>query len=63
MRKIIDALFDIVTIGVLVFTVLLVVNDVFMRYLLVIVGCGAMFNNCKYLFNEKKKSKKKKTNK
>lgn len=63
MRKIFDAILDIITLAVLVFTILLVVDDVFMRYLLTIVGCGAMFNNCKYLFNEKKKSKKKKTNK
>lgn len=63
MQKIIDALFDIVTIGVLVFTVLLVVNDVFMRYLLVIVGCGAMFNNCKYLFNLMKRKNLKRKNK
>lgn len=60
MRKVFDAILDILTLAVLVFTVLLVVDDVFMRYLLTIVGCGAMFNNCKYLFNEKKKSKKRK---
>ena len=60
MRKVFDALLDILTLAVLVFTILLVVEDVPMRFLLTVVGCGAMFNNCKYLFNEKKKSKKRK---
>ena len=59
-RKNIDALLDIVTIAVLVFTVLMVVPDGFMKFLLIVAGCGAMFNNCKYLFdmNFKKKQKK-----
>ncbi len=63
MRKIFDAAIDIIIIGVLIFTVLATIDDIPMRFLLTVAGCGAMFNNCKYLFNEKKKSKKKKTNK
>ena len=62
LRKNIDALFDIITIAVLVFTVLMVVPDGFMKFLLIVVGCGAMFNNCKYLFNlnfKKRKNKNK----
>jgi hypothetical protein len=57
-RKNIDALFDIATIAVLVFTVLMVVPDGFMKFLLIVAGCGAMFNNCKYLFNLNKKKRK-----
>ena len=59
-RKNIDALLDIVTIAVLVFTVLIVVPDGFMKFLLIVVGCGAMFNNCKYLFDINFKKRKKK---
>lgn len=62
MRKTIDALFDIITIAVLIFTVLMVVPDGFMKFLLIVAGCGAMFNNFKYLFNmnfKKNKNKKK----
>lgn len=58
MRKNIDALFDIATIAVLVFTVLMVVPDGFMKFLLIVAGCGAMFNNFKYLFNLNKKKRK-----
>ena len=57
-RKNIDALFDIATIAVLVFTVLMVVPDGFMKFLLIVAGCGAMFNNFKYLFNLNKKKRK-----
>lgn len=60
MRKNIDALFDIATIAVLVFTVLMVVPDGFMKFLLIVAGCGAMFNNFKYLFNLNKKKRKNK---
>lgn len=59
-RKNIDALLDIVTIAVLVFTVLIVVPDGFMKFLLIVAGCGAMFNNCKYLFDINFKKRKKK---
>lgn len=60
MRKNIDALFDIATIAMLVFTVLMVVPDGFMKFLLIVAGCGAMFNNFKYLFNLNKKKRKNK---
>lgn len=60
MRKNIDALFDIATIAVLVFTVLMIVPDGFMKFLLIVAGCGAMFNNFKYLFNLNKKKRKNK---
>ena len=59
MRKNIDALLDIIIIAVLVFTVLMVVSDGFIKFLLIIAGCGAMFNNCKYLFDMKFKKKQK----
>ena len=62
MRKNVDALFDIITIAVLVFTVLVTVPSDAMRFILVVVGCGAMFNNCKYLFDlnfKKRKNKNK----
>lgn len=64
MRKNMDALLDIVTIAVLVFTVLMVVPDGLIKFLLIVAGCGAMFNNCKYLFdiNFKKNKKNKKNN-
>lgn len=57
-RKNIDALIDIIIIAVLVFTVLIVVPDGFMKFLLIVAGCGAMFNNCKYLFSSIKRKKK-----
>ena len=59
MRKNIDALLDIVIIAVLVFTVLMVVPDGLFKFLLIVAGCGAMFNNCKYLFDMKLKKKQK----
>jgi bacteriorhodopsin len=55
MRKTLDALLDILILAVLVFTVIATLDDVFMKYLLTIVGCGAMFNNFKYLYQIKKK--------
>lgn len=60
MRKIFDAIMDILIIGVLVFTVLMVVEPIAWRFILTLIGCGAMFNNCKYLYCQKKKSKKRK---
>ena len=51
MRKTIDALIDIIIIAVLVFTVMVTVEDVAMRYMIVVVGSGALFNNVKYLYN------------
>ena len=63
MRKIFDALLDVITIAVLVFTVMAVVDDVVMRYILAVVGCGAMFNNFKYIYKVNKKIQKDKDNK
>jgi F0F1-type ATP synthase assembly protein I len=59
-HEVVDAIFDILTIGVLVFTVMLTVNDPLIRYCLTILGCGAMFNNVKYAMKKKKKNNKKK---
>lgn len=59
MRKIFDAILDVITIAILVFTVMAVVDDVVMRYILAVVGCGAMFNNFKYIYNVKKQDKNK----
>ena len=57
-RKNIDALIDIIIIAMLVFTILVTVVSPSMRFLLTVVGCGAMFNNCKYLLDFKKRKKK-----
>jgi hypothetical protein len=54
MRKVFDAILDIITLAVLVFTVIYCVEPVFMKYLLTVVGCGAMFNNVKYLYCQSK---------
>jgi hypothetical protein len=51
MRKTIDALIDIIIIAILVFTAMVTVESVAMRYMLVVVGSGALFNNVKYLYN------------
>lgn len=62
-RKVIDALkimnvlIDIIIIAVLVFTVLVTVSSPTMRFLLAVVGCGAIFNNCKHLLNLRKERK------
>ena len=50
MRKTFDALIDIIIIATLVFTVMITVENVAMRYMLVVVGSGALFNNVKYLY-------------
>ena len=44
---------------------MVVVPDPIMKYILVIAGCGAMYNNVKYVIksNKKKKNKKKKDKK
>ena len=55
MRSVFDALCDIIILAILVFTVICNVEPVFMKYILTIAGCGAMFNNMKYLYFEKKK--------
>lgn len=54
MRKVFDALIDIIILALLVFTAMVTINNVFMRYLLCVVGCGAMFNNFKYLYKVRK---------
>ena len=58
MRRIFDAIFDIVVIAILVFIGMAVINNVFMRFLVAVVGCGAMFNNFKYVYDVKKREKK-----
>jgi hypothetical protein len=60
-----DAIVDIIIIAALVFTVMVVVPDPIMKYVLTIAGCGAMYNNVKYVIksNKKKKDKKKKDKK
>ena len=50
MRKTFDALIDIIIIATFVFTVMMTVENVAMRYMLVVVGSGALFNNVKYLY-------------
>lgn len=50
MRKTFDALIDIIIIATLVFTVMITVENVAMRYMLVVIGSGALFNNVKYLY-------------
>ena len=62
-RKNIDALIDIIIIAILVFTVLVTITSPVMRFLLTVAGCGAMFNNCKYLFDINFKKRKKNKNK
>ena len=54
MRKVFEEVLDIITLAVLVFTVIYYVEPVFMKYLLTVVGCGAMFNNIKYLYCQSK---------
>lgn len=51
MRKTFDALIDIIIIAILVFTAMITVENVTMRYMLVVAGSGALFNNVKYLYN------------
>lgn len=54
MRKTFDAMLDIIVLAILVFTVIVAVDDVVTKYLLTVVGCGAMFNNVKYLYSRRK---------
>ena len=58
-----DAIVDIIVIAALVFTVMVVVPDPIMKYILVIAGCGAMYNNVKYVIKSNKKKKAKKDKK
>ena len=54
MRKTFDALIDIIIIAVLIYTVIVVVDDNIMKYILTVVGSGALFNNVKYLYKHLK---------
>lgn len=53
MRKTVDALIDIIIIAIFIFTVLVSVEGVAVKYILTVVGSGAMFNNFKYLYDRK----------
>ena len=59
----VDAIVDIIIIAALVFTVMVVVPDPIMKYILIIAGCGAMYNNVKYVIKSNKKKKAKKDKK
>ena len=54
MRKTFDALVDILIIAILVFTVIVAVDNVFIKYILAVAGSGALFNNIKYLYKHYK---------
>lgn len=57
-----DAILDIIIIALLVFTVIITVDDNIMKFILTVVGCGAMYNNVKYAIakTQTKKQKEKK---
>jgi uncharacterized membrane protein len=57
-----DAIVDIIIIALLVFTVIITVNDDIMKFILTVAGCGAMYNNVKYAIakTQTKKQKEKK---
>lgn len=48
---------DIATIAVLIYTVMIVVPDSLIKFLLVTVGAGALYNNIKYAIQSSKKEK------
>ena len=54
MRKSLDAILDIITIAILVFTVIVTVDKPITVFLLTVMGCGALFNNVKYIYDKKK---------
>jgi hypothetical protein len=54
MRKVFDAIVDIIILAMLVYTVIVTVDNTFIKYVLAVVGSGAMFNNFKYLYDVKK---------
>lgn len=54
MRKSLDAILDIITIAILVFTVIVTVDKPLIVFLLTVMGCGALFNNVKYIYDKKK---------
>ena len=59
----IDAIIDIIIIALLIFTVMIAVDDNIMKFILTVAGCGAMYNNVKYAIaktqTKKQKGKKK----
>ena len=57
-----DAMIDIIIIALLVFTVIITVDDSIMKFILTVAGCGAMYNNVKYAIakTQTKKQKEKK---
>ena len=48
---------DIATIAVLIYTVMIVVPDSLIKFLLVTAGAGALYNNIKYAIKSRKKEK------
>lgn len=60
-----DAIIDIIIIALLVFTVMITVDDNIMKFILTVAGCGAMYNNVKYAIakTQTKKQKEKKKEK
>ena len=57
-----DAIIDIIIIALLIFTVMITVDDNIMKFILTVAGCGAMYNNVKYAIakTQTKKQKEKK---
>ena len=53
----IDSLFDIATIAILIYTVIVIVSNPLIKFLLVMVGAGALYNNIKYVIQSSKKEK------
>ena len=62
-----DAIIDIIILALLIFAVMMTVDDNIMKFILTVAGCGAMYNNVKYAIaktqtkkqKEKRKEKKK----
>lgn len=59
----IDAFIDVIILAVYIFTISILVVDPIIRYILIIAGCGAMFNNFKHVIKRNKNKKKKKDKK
>lgn len=55
-----DVIIDIIIIAALVFTIMIVASDPIIKYILVIAGCGAIYNNVKYVIKSNKKKKEEK---
>ena len=60
MRKTFDAILDIIVLAILIYTILATIDVILWRFILTLLGCGAMFNNIKYIYTQNKKSKKNK---